>query len=100
MSNFWCETLLIDGVAVTGVRLEVDDHGRISRVQIHGAEAADIRLGTVLPGCGNAHSHAFHRALRGQTHAEGGDFWIWRERMYRVAAQLDPLKYQALATAV
>ena len=100
MSNFWCETLLIDGVAVAGVRLEVDDHGRISRVQIHGAEAADIRLGTVLPGFGNAHSHAFHRALRGQTHAEGGDFWIWRERMYRVAAQLDPLKYQALATAV
>ena len=101
MTSFWCETLLIDGVAIAGVRLEVDEGGRISRVHPGvAAEAADIRLGTVLPGFGNAHSHAFHRALRGQTHAEGGDFWLWRERMYRIAAQLDPSKYQTLATAV
>ncbi len=101
LAAFWCESLLIDGVAAGGVRLEADAEGRIARVQPGvTAEAADIRLGTVLPGFGNAHSHAFHRALRGQTHGEGGDFWLWRERMYRVAAQLDPAKYQALATAV
>ncbi|WP_105034470.1 formimidoylglutamate deiminase [Cryobacterium aureum] len=101
MSSFWCEALVIDGVAVTGVRLEAGADGRIARVQPGAAaEAADIRLGTVVPGFGNAHSHAFHRALRGQTHGEGGDFWLWRERMYRVAAQLDPAKYEALATAV
>jgi len=100
VTSFWCETLLIDGVADAGVRLEVDDGGRIKQVQRGVAAAADIRLGTVMPGFGNAHSHAFHRALRGQTHGEGGDFWLWRERMYRVAAQLDPSKYQALATAV
>ena len=99
-AGFWCESLLIDGVAVAGVRLEVDPAGRITRVQRDAAEAADIRLGTVVPGFGNAHSHAFHRALRGQTHGDGGDFWLWRERMYRVAAQLDPGRYQALATAV
>ncbi|TFC28814.1 formimidoylglutamate deiminase [Cryobacterium sp. TMT1-3] len=100
-TGFWCESLLIDGIAVAGVRLEVDPTGRLARVQPGvAAEAADIRLGTVMPGFGNAHSHAFHRALRGQTHGEGGDFWRWRERMYRVAAQLDPPKYQALATAV
>lgn len=100
MTAFWCETLLIDGVAVAGVRLKVDVAGNISRVQVQAPDAADIRLGTVLPGFGNAHSHAFHRALRGQTHGEGGDFWLWRERMYGVAGQLDPLKYQELATAV
>ncbi|TFD05581.1 formimidoylglutamate deiminase [Cryobacterium sp. TMT1-66-1] len=101
MNAFWCEYLLIDGRAVAGVRLEAGADGRIARVQTGAAaEAADIRLGTVMPGFGNAHSHAFHRALRGQTHGEGGDFWLWRERMYRVAAQLDPAKYEALATAV
>jgi formiminoglutamate deiminase len=101
VSAFWCDSLLIDGVVFLAVRLEVDAVGRIIRVQPgEAAEAADIRLGTVLPGFGNAHSHAFHRALRGQTHADGGDFWQWRERMYAVAAQLDPAKYQALATAV
>jgi len=101
VTAFWCESLLIDGAAVAQVRLEVDAAGRIARVQPGvGAETADTRLGTVLPGFGNAHSHAFHRALRGQTHEEGGDFWLWRERMYRAAAQLDPDTYQALATAV
>jgi formiminoglutamate deiminase len=55
--------------------------------------------GVVLPGFANAHSHAFHRALRGRTHDGSGTFWTWRERMYAVAAQLDPDSYLALATA-
>ena len=60
----------------------------------------DQRLaGLVLPGFANAHSHAFHRALRGRTHADGGTFWTWREGMYAVAAQLDPDSYLALARA-
>jgi formiminoglutamate deiminase len=59
-----------------------------------------VRLpGVVLPGLANAHSHAFHRALRGRTHTGAGDFWAWRERMYAVAARLDPDGYRALARA-
>ena len=59
----------------------------------------DVRLaGVVLPGFANAHSHAFHRALRGRTHDEGGTFWTWRERMYALADRLDPDSYLALAT--
>ncbi|WP_298228764.1 formimidoylglutamate deiminase [Gryllotalpicola sp.] len=53
-----------------------------------------------LAGGGNGHSHAFHRALRGRTHRDGGDFWAWREAMYRVAAVLDPELYGRLAEAV
>jgi formiminoglutamate deiminase len=60
---------------------------------------AEVLRGVVLPGFANAHSHAFHRALRGRTHGGGGTFWTWRERMYAVAAQLDPDSYLALATA-
>ena len=41
--------------------------------------------GLTLPGLANAHSHAFHRALRGITEAGPGTFWTWRERMYQVA---------------
>jgi formiminoglutamate deiminase len=55
--------------------------------------------GVVLPGFANSHSHAFHRALRGRTHDRGGTFWTWRERMYAVAAQLDPDSYLELARA-
>ncbi len=56
--------------------------------------------GVVLPGFANAHSHAFHRALRGRTHAGGGTFWTWREAMYSLASRLDPDSYLALARAV
>ena len=60
-----------------------------------------IRLpGLTLPGLANAHSHAFHRALRGRTQVGTGTFWTWRQRMYEVAARLDPDSYLALATAV
>ena len=60
-----------------------------------------IRLaGVTLPGLANAHSHAFHRALRGITQASRGTFWTWRERMYEVAGRLTPDSYLELATAV
>ncbi|MGI9093095.1 MAG: formimidoylglutamate deiminase [Mycobacteriales bacterium] len=55
--------------------------------------------GLSVPGFANAHSHAFHRALRGRTQAATGNFWTWREQMYGVAAGLDPDSYLALARA-
>jgi len=55
--------------------------------------------GLTLPGLANAHSHAFHRALRGRTHAGKGTFWTWRGQMYAVAARLTPESYLELATA-
>ena len=48
----------------------------------------------------NAHSHAFHRALRGRVNGGGGNFWSWREQMYAAAEQLNPDTYFALARAV
>ena len=58
--------------------------------------------GLTLPGLANAHSHAFHRALRGGgAGSAGGDsFWTWRDRMYAVAGRLDPGTYFTLARAV
>jgi formiminoglutamate deiminase len=97
--SFWCEHAWLDDGPVAGVRVTVDD-GRIAAVEVAGAAAGDRRLaGVVLPGFANAHSHAFHRALRGRTHDRGGTFWTWRERMYAVAARLDPDSYLALARA-
>lgn len=53
-----------------------------------------------VPAPVNAHSHAFHRLLRGRTHHGGGDFWVWREQMYEAAQRLTPEVYQQLATAL
>jgi formimidoylglutamate deiminase len=51
-----------------------------------------------LPGFVNAHSHAFQRSLRGRT--EGGDFWAWRDVMYREAERHTPRTVRELYTAV
>jgi formiminoglutamate deiminase len=81
------------------VVIEVSD-GLIVAV-IPDAPPEGTRLpGLTLPGLANAHSHAFHRALRGRTQRDGGTFWTWRERMYEVAGKLDPDSYHRLARAV
>lgn len=100
VTAFWCEAAWLDGAPVGRVRLAVDD-GRFSAVTPEvEPEPGDTRLrGLVLPGFANAHSHAFHRALRGRTHDEGGTFWTWRRRMFAVAERLDPDRYLALARA-
>ena len=55
--------------------------------------------GLTIPGFANAHSHAFHRALRGRTQRGAGSFWTWREQMYALAGSLDPDRYHRLARA-
>ncbi len=101
---FRCEHAWIDG----HVRSDVDiacAAGRIVSIEPSGAGAAAAgatveRLpGLVFPGFADAHSHAFHRALRGRTHDRGGTFWTWRDDMYRLAERLDPDSLRALAFA-
>jgi len=77
-------------------------NGLITEIESDVAPSAnDSRIsGVVLPGFVNAHSHAFHRVLRGRTHSGLGDFWAWRTLMYQVANRLTPENYLALATAV
>jgi formiminoglutamate deiminase len=83
------------------VLIEAEDERFIS-ITPGAAPPADARRlpGLTLPGFANAHSHAFHRALRGVTQAGKGTFWTWREVMYAVAARLDPDSYFRLARAV
>lgn len=99
MTIYRCAHAWIDGVVVDDVDIIVTD-GRITAVQPARLVGDIVRLdGLVLPGFANAHSHAFHRALRGRTHANGGTFWTWRESMYALAGVLDPDSYLALARA-
>ncbi len=100
MTSYWAEQAWIGDGPVAGVRIEVD-RGRITALEVAALRSGDRRLtGLVLPGFADTHSHAFHRALRGRTSGGGGSFWTWRERMYAIAARLDPDSYRRLATAV
>jgi cytosine/adenosine deaminase-related metal-dependent hydrolase len=99
--NFWCERAwLPDGLAER-VLIRVEN-GTIASVSAVDTIPLGVRrlYGVVVPGFANAHSHAFHRALRGRTHDGGGTFWTWREGMYALASKLTPQSYYRLARAV
>jgi len=102
-AEYWCELAWLGGPEATAGVLVTIEGERFAAVE-PGAEAppagAERRGGLTLPGFANAHSHAFHRALRGRTQRGRGSFWSWRERMYEVAAALDPDSYRRLARAV
>ncbi|WP_405582355.1 formimidoylglutamate deiminase [Streptomyces sp. NBC_01190] len=109
--TYWLEHAWLGTRVEPGVALTVTD-GRIAQLRT-GVQApppgATVLRGLTLPGLANAHSHAFHRALRGTAQggapADGGpsvtdSFWTWRDVMYEVARNLTPDSYFALARAV
>jgi formiminoglutamate deiminase len=98
--RIWFEhAALRDGVQ-PDVLVCIDD-GSITSVESGMPPGGDVEqvLGLTVPGLANAHSHAFHRALRGRTHAGAGDFWTWRDEMYEIAGRLTPENYLDLARA-
>jgi formiminoglutamate deiminase len=101
VTGYWAEHAWLPGGLAPDVRFEVED-AIFTLVQPRTRpHDGDLRLpGVVLPGLANGHSHAFHRALRGRTHGDGGNFWTWRQQMYAVTRKLNPDTYLALARAV
>ena len=51
--------------------------------------------GVVLPGMPDLHSHGFQRVFAGLTNwsGAGGDFWSWRQAMYRAIGGMTPELY-------
>lgn len=90
-----------DETPASGVTLTVSG-GRIEAVDIGSAELPGSHhlVGLTVPGLANAHSHAFHRALRSRAERVRGTFWTWRDMMYELSARLTPERYFALARAV
>ncbi len=101
MTTLFADHALLPAGPARNVLIEIAD-GRITSVRPDAkpAPGASRLPGVAVPGFANAHSHAFHRALRGRTHAGGGTFWTWREAMYSLASRLDPDTYLALARGV
>jgi formiminoglutamate deiminase len=102
VTTYHCDLAwLPPGRVARDVRIEVEGDRIESVIEAADHEGERLR-GLVLPGLANAHSHAFHRALRGRTQrptAGQGSFWTWRDQMYAVAGRLDPDTYLALARA-
>ncbi|MEU5694183.1 formimidoylglutamate deiminase [Actinosynnema sp. NPDC020468] len=101
MKSYWCERAWLPTGLTDRVLVRVSASGDITSVSTVDTIPLGVErlYGVVLPGFANAHSHAFHRALRGRTHGDGGTFWTWRERMYALAERLTPESYLRLARA-
>ena len=100
MTQLWCEYALINDSVEADVLLEIDD-GRFTKIEVGMASGSAEQLsGLSVPGLANAHSHAFHRALRSRTQTDRGTFWTWRDLMYSAAQRLNPSSYFRLARAV
>jgi formiminoglutamate deiminase len=101
-TQWWCEYAWLGGDSVNADVLIGAEDGRITSVLTDTAAPSSAhRLpGLIIPGMANAHSHAFHRALRSHTQRDRGSFWTWRDLMYQVAGRLNPNSYQTLARAV
>ncbi len=97
---------VVAGTLVTPARFDLNEHGKI--LWSGAADDAPTPLpwrvrclgpSLVVPGFVNAHSHAFQRAIRGQTQRAGpDDFWSWRTAMYAAAAALTPDTLHTIAS--
>ena len=97
---FWAPYAWLGAAVEQDVRVTVAN-GRITGITPESEPGDAVRLtGLLLPGMANAHSHAFHRALRSRVQVGSGTFWTWRDMMYTTAGELDPESYFALARAV
>jgi formimidoylglutamate deiminase len=106
MSNYRIDCLLSATGWMRDAVVTVSEQGLITGLSAglnagaHAADATHIR-GTVVPGMPNAHSHAFQRAMAGDSELRSGardSFWSWREAMYALANGVEPEDLELIAT--
>ena len=102
MPTYQMDSVLTSGGWLRDVAVTVSEHGLIAGLAV-GAEAAGAThiTGTVVPGMPNAHSHAFQRAMAGDSEFRTGardSFWTWRDAMYALANSVEPEDLELIAT--
>jgi formimidoylglutamate deiminase len=88
---------------ITAIDTAQSDGGSAIPGNHAGVGAAHVERidGIVVPGMPNAHSHAFQRAMAGNTEyrlSARDSFWTWRRAMYALANRIEPDDLQIIAT--
>ena len=98
MGELFARKALLPAGWADNVKFEIDA-GVIAAVA-SGVDLPADAAGAVVPGIGNAHSHAFQRALAGRAEYGTGEdtFWTWRHEMYALSARLDADALEAIAS--
>jgi formimidoylglutamate deiminase len=87
----------IDTASATGRSATAQDGSAGAAAAADTVERID---GIVVPGMPNAHSHAFQRAMAGNTEyrlSARDSFWTWRQAMYALANRIEPEDLRILA---
>jgi len=101
MQTVFARKALLDKGWSDNVRLGIAG-GRVTSVTADVLpDDADQQVDILIPGLGNAHSHAFQRALVGRTErrspAGEDNFWSWRTEMYKLANKVSAEQLAAIA---
>jgi len=103
MTTYQVDALLAGSGWMRDAAITVSDEGLITAIEpraVADADACRLR-GAVVPGMPNAHSHAFQRAMAGDSEfrtASHESFWTWREAMYSLANSIEPAELELIAT--
>ncbi len=94
--EFKFKKLLQNDDWLENVKITTDDKGIIISI-IENFETDSNNL--AIPGFQNAHSHSFQYAMAGiaENHTTDGDFWSWRNAMYKLALAVNPDQFEAIA---
>jgi formimidoylglutamate deiminase len=110
MARYFLQSAFLSQGWARDVVVTVSDEGFITSIDAApanggtaatGVERIDGIDGIVVPGMPNAHSHAFQRAMAGNTEyrlSARDSFWTWRRAMYALANRIEPDDLQILAT--
>jgi formimidoylglutamate deiminase len=107
MHRYHFQSVLLPGGWARDIGIAVSEEGFVTEIgsaqagggpSFAGAERVE---GIVVSGMPNAHSHAFQRAMAGNTEfrlSARDSFWTWRRAMYDLANRIEPDDLQTLAT--
>ena len=107
MSRYSLQSAFLSRGWARDVLVSVSDEGFITAIDAAHANGGTAQAGMeridgiVVPGMPNAHSHAFQRAMAGNTEyrlSARDSFWTWRQAMYALANRIEPDDLQILAT--
>jgi formimidoylglutamate deiminase len=101
MPTYQMDAVLTAGGWRHDTAVTVSEQGLITAIGA-APPGADIEPipGAIVPGMPNAHSHAFQRAMAGDTEFRIGareSFWTWREAMYSLANDIAPDELELIA---
>jgi len=97
VQKIWSASALLPQGWAKGVEVTLDNQGNIEQVLSEVSYSEGERVGVLVPGIPNVHSHAHQRAMAGlgeragQTADSAKDsFWTWRKVMYHYLERIQP----------